>query len=152
MSFIFPWNKFHCFINTLPTYPFQFKCRLFPKHASKTEQILVRKNTNQDFHFNNTGKTILQAATITKHNLFLQSKKKNNTKQLMLLEDPTKPHNKHLFADKPNQTHPVEAAGRALSPGKGRDKGEFPSPADDTRMTLPKRMLPMLECPSCSQI
>lgn len=75
MAFIFPLNEFHCFIITVKAYTFQFKCRLFSKHTTKTEQILLGKHeANQDFHGNNTGKTIIKADTITKHNLLLHCK------------------------------------------------------------------------------
>lgn len=151
-GFYFSLNKFHCFIVTVKTYTFQFKCRLFSKHANKTEQILVRKHeANQDFHHINTGKTIVKTDIITMQNILLQCKSNKAVTQnnWCCSEDPTKSRiNSSLFADKPNS--PVKAAGRAPVPRQGKGQRRFPSPwwwheDDSPQKNVPHVGVPILQ-------
>lgn len=153
MVFIFAWTNFIVIYSefwSAETYTFQFKCILFSKHASKTEQILVRKHeANQDFHQNNTGKSVVKADTITKHSLFLQCKSiklshKTTDAAMKILQNLTT--NSSLFTDKPNS--PGEGCRESPCPqAREGTKERFFLPGDDTENDSPQKNVPHVGVP-----
>lgn len=113
-------------------------------------QILVRKHeANQDFHQNNTGKTIIKADTITKHNLFLHCKsiKLSHNKAdaaMKILQNLTT--NSSLFTDKPNS--PGEGCRESPCPqAREGTKELFLLPGDDTENDSPHKNVPHVGVP-----